>query len=353
MRISFLLFSIAIMAFAQVDTGSISGTVTDKTGAVIPGASVTVTETSTNYRTSLATNEAGFYSAPSLHPGNYEVAASKDGFRPAKSRPFDLRVQDRAEMNFQLELGATTSEITVSASMPLLESETSSLGQVYEQKSVADLPLNGRNFVQLATLTAGALPSTRTAERDNFISNGARAIQNSYLLDGVDNKNRIFGFDKGSAQIISPMIDSIQEFKVQTRNLFGGVRTGGGRRCECDAEIRQQSYHGNVLEFLRNSKMDATPFFQGVGGPGKGQFIQNQYGATFGGRIIKDRTFFFGAWQSSREVNDAAQVSTLPSEAMRAGIFGNTRIYDPNRRGRRGALTSAINSPITYPDQPL
>ena len=182
----FLPFFAGVLAWAQVDTGTVSGLVTDKSGAVIAGAVVTVTQQSTNIQTALRSNGTGFYSAPSLRPGAYVVTASHEGFRPQKSKPFDVRVQDRVEVNFQLDIGAASAEITISATAPLLESETSSLGHVVEEKTIHELPLNGRNFIQLATLGAGTLPSTRTAERDNFVSNGARPIQNSYLLDGIN-----------------------------------------------------------------------------------------------------------------------------------------------------------------------
>src|SRR5260370_15640864 len=216
MRTSVIVLFSALAAMAQVDTGAILGVVTDRSGAVVPGAGVKIVEESTNSLTELHTNDSGFYSAPALRPGRYQVTVAKEGFRPQKSQSFDLRVQDHAELNFQLDVGPTSSEITVSATAPLLESETSSLGQVVEEKTITDLPLNGRNFIQLAILGTGTLPSTRAAERDSFISNGARSVQNSYLLDGIDNRNRIMGFDKSSAQIVQPVIDAIQEFKVQT-----------------------------------------------------------------------------------------------------------------------------------------
>ena len=198
-RLALLAMSCAA-AMAQVDTGTISGIVTDSSGAIVPGAQVRVTRQETNVHLTLPTNEAGFFSAPALHPGHYDVAVTKEGFQSQKKTGLELRLQDRLEVNFSLAIGATSTEVTVAAQAPLLESETSSLGQVIQ---VTDLPLNGRSFIQLATLTAGTLPSTRTPERDNFISNGARAVQNSYLLDGIDNKNRILGFDNNSAQIIS------------------------------------------------------------------------------------------------------------------------------------------------------
>jgi hypothetical protein len=198
---------------------------------------------------------------------------------------------------------------------------------VVEEKTVNELPLNGRNYIQLATLGAGTLPSSRTAERDNFIANGARAVQNSYLLDGVDNKNRIMGFDKSSAQIVQPIIDAIQEFKVQTSTFSAEFGQAAGGVVNVTMRSGTNALHGNLFEFLRNSRMDATPYFQPAGTP-KPLFIQNQFGATVGGRIIKDRTFFFGSWQSSREVNAAPQVSNVPTLPMREGIFSKA-VKDP------------------------
>jgi hypothetical protein len=234
-----MFFVCALSGFAQVDTGAVAGVVTDRSGAVVPEVQVRVVQVETNTATDLRTNGAGFYSAPSLRPGRYEITVSKEGFHTQKSQPFDLRVQDRAEVNFQLEVGSTTSEVTVTATASLLESETSSLGHVVEEKNIVDLPLNGRNFIQLATLGPGTSPAQRTAERDSFIANGARGVQNSYLLDGIDNRNRIMGFDKSSAQIIQPVIDAIQEFKVQTSTFSAefGQAAGGGKRVD---EVRHE-----------------------------------------------------------------------------------------------------------------
>lgn len=327
MRACFLFTTCCLILTAQVDTGTVSGLITDKSGSVIPGAIVAVKQDATNLTTTLTSNESGFYSAPSLRPGNYVVSVTRDGFRPQKSAGFDLRVQDRVEVNFQLEVGAVTSEITISAAAPLLESETSSLGHVVDGKIATELPLNGRNFIQLATLGAGALPSTRTAERDNFVSNGARPIQNSYLLDGIDNKNRILGFDKSSSQIVQPIIDAIQEFKVQTSTFSAEFGQAAGGVVNVTMKSGTNELRGNVFEFLRNSKMDATPYFQPASG-GKPLFIQNQFGGTLGGRIIRDRTFFFGSWQTSREVNAAPQVGSVPTPEMTQGIFSK-RVNDP------------------------
>jgi hypothetical protein len=315
-------------AFAQVDTGGISGVVTDSTGAVMRGVRIQIVQESTNIHLDLKTNASGFYSAPALHPGQYDITASVDGFRAEKRTGIDLRVQDRLEINFQLQVGAASSEITVTAAAPLLESETSSLGQVMEQKTITDLPLNGRTFIQLAILGTGTVPALRSAERDSFISNGARSVQNSYLLDGIDNKNRIMGFDKSSAQIVQPVIDAIHEFKVQTATFSAEFGQAAGGVVNVTMRSGTNQIHGNLFEFLRNSDLDATPYFQPTG---KALFIQNQFGATLGGPIVKNRTFFFGAWQRSREVNAAPQIGTVPTAAIRQGIFPG-KVSDPSTK---------------------
>src|SRR5207248_6819304 len=133
-------------------------------------------------------------------------------------------------------------------------------------KTITDLPLNGRNFIQLAILGTGTLPSTRSAERDSFISNGARSVQNSYLLDGIDNKNRIMGFDKSSAQIVQPNLDTIHEFKVQTSTFSAEFGQAAGGVVNVTLKSGANAFHGSVFEFLRNSDLDATPYFQPAGG---------------------------------------------------------------------------------------
>jgi hypothetical protein len=324
----FLAAFLALPLLAQVDTGGISGTVSDPSGAVIPGVKVTLTHTETNIRTALTTNASGFFAAPALKVGRYSVGAAVEGFRPATRPAIDLHVQERLEINFTLQVGSAASEVTVTAAAPLLESETSSLGQVVEQKTITDLPLNGRNFIQLATLTAGTLPSSRTAERDNFIANGARAIQNSYLLDGVENKNRILGFDRGVAQIVQPVLDAIQEFKVQTSTFSAEFGQAAGGVVNVTLRSGTNDLHGSAFEFFRNSKLDALPYFQPSAG-GRPAFLQNQFGATLGGPVKRSQTFFFASWQTSREVNAAPQIASVPLQPLRDGNFGATRMYDP------------------------
>ncbi|MGH9658708.1 MAG: TonB-dependent receptor domain-containing protein [Bryobacteraceae bacterium] len=330
---------------AQVDTGAIAGVVSDATGAVVPGAKVVITDAATGITTALVTNSSGFYSAPALKSGSYRVSVAAQGFRTENRTGIDLRVQERLEIDFRLELGATASEITITAAAPLLESETSSLGQVIPERTITELPLNGRNFIQLATLGAGTLPSNRTAERDNFVANGARPIQNSYLLDGVENKNRILGFDRSSAQIISPVPGSIQEFKVQTSTFTAEFGQAAGGVVNVTMKSGTNSIHGGLFEFFRNSRLDARPYFQPAG-TGRPAFLQHQFGATIGGPIRKNRTFYFGSWQSTREFNAAPQIGSVPVASLRAGEFGATRIFDPGSTRANPAGAGFVRDPF-------
>jgi hypothetical protein len=237
-------------------------------------------------------------------------------------------VQDRLNLDLTLAVSSASTEVTVTTEAPRLESETSSLGNVVGTKTIEELPLNGRNFSQLATLGAGTLPAKKSSERDSFVANGARPVQNSYLLDGIENKNRIVGFDNGTAQTIQPVLDAIQEFKVQTSTYSAEFGQAAGGVVNVTLKSGTNNVHGSLFEFHRNSAISATPYFQPVKGS-KPQYLQNQFGATLGGPIVKNKTFFFASWQSSRELSAAPQVSSVPTTQLRQGIFGSRNIYDP------------------------
>jgi len=314
-------------AAAQVDTGAVTGTVKDPSGAVIANAAVKVESSGTGSVVSLLTNTSGIYAQPGLKAGVYSISASAAGFKTVSKTGVEVRIQDRIAVDFELPVGTATSTVTVESSVPALDAETSSLGSVVEEKTIKNLPLNGRNYIQLATLAPGTSPSQQSNERNTFVANGARSIQNSYLLDGVDNKNKIVGFDNSSAQSIEPVLDSVQEFKVQTSTFSAEFGQSAGAVVNVTTKSGTNDLHGSAFEFLRNSYLDASPYFQPAQ-TAKPQFIQNQFGATLGGRIIKDRTFFFFGWQSSREVNAAPQLGSVPTDAQKSGLF-TTQIYDP------------------------
>ena len=324
-------FSLAIgsLALAQVDTGTLSGVIHDQTGAVIPAAKVRVENPSTGIGFSVTANNGGLYSAPDLKAGVYSISASAAGFETVTKTGVEVRVQDRLDIDFQLPVGQASTQISVEAVAPLLQTEDSSLGQVVESNEIVNMPLNGRNYIQLATLGAGTSPSVSSdsSERNSFFANGVREIQNSYLLDGIDNKNKIVGFDNSSAQSIEPVIDSVEEFKVQTSTFSAEFGQAAGAVVNVTTKAGTNQFHGSAFEFLRNSFFDADPYFQPAG-TAKPQFIQNQYGTTFGGPIVKNHTFFFFGWQGTRTDDAAPQLATVPTVAEKNGIFPGP-IYNP------------------------
>ena len=313
-------------ALAQIDTGNISGTIHDATGAVVPRAVVKIVNTGTSAEVSLVSDDNGFYSAPALRPGVYAVTARAAGFQTARRQNIQVRVQDHLPLDFDLAVASDDTVVNVIAEVPLLETQSTSLGHVVEDRAIQELPLNGRNFTQLAVLGAGTSPSRRGPERDTFVANGARPIQNSYLLDGIENKNKIVGFDSSSAQVIQPVLDGIQEFKVQTNTFSAEFGQSAGAVVNVTLKSGTNQLHGSAYEFIRNSALDAKPYFQPTSV--RPQFIQNLFGATLGGPVIKARTVAFFSWQSQREVNAAPQLATVPTVAQRAGQF-STPTFDP------------------------
>jgi Carboxypeptidase regulatory-like domain/TonB dependent receptor len=324
---AFLITAFAVFASAQVDTGSISGTVKDSGGSVIVDATVTITNPSSGESVTSKTNQDGFYTVVDLKPGTYNVATASPGFQAITKTGIDLRLQDRLAINFDLQVGQASTSIQVQDTAPALETETSSLGQVVESHAIESLPLNGRNYIQLAYLGAGTTPSQRSNERNSFVANGQREIQNSYVLDGIDNKNKIVGFDSSDAESVEPIVDAIQEFKVQTATFSAEFGQSAGGVVNASIRSGTDHIHGTVFEYLRNSWMDASPFFQPAL-TAKPQFIQNQYGATVGGPIIKNRTFLFFAWQSSRIDDASPQLAVVPTASQLQGNFAST-IYNP------------------------
>jgi hypothetical protein len=196
-------------------------------------------------------------------------------------------------------------------------------------------------------LAAGVLPSYQTVQRDNFVANGNRPIQNSYILDGMDNKAHIVGFDNGSALTHKPSVDAIQEFKVQTSTFSAEYGQGAGAVVNATIKSGTNQLHGSLFEFHRNSALDATPYFQPPDTE-KPLLLQNQFGGTTGGPIKRNRTFFFFSYEGTRIVSTAPRIATVPTDALREGRFGSTRIFDPATTGQSPTGTGFIRQP--FPD---
>ena len=317
------LLSFGILAWAQKDTGGVAGTVRDSSGAMVAGAKVIVTDADRGGKVETKTNAEGQFVVTPLKVGRYNLEVEKTGFKKALAGPVQVDVQERPAVNFTLQVGSQSETIIVTAEAPLLETQNSDLGQVIDARRVSALPLNGRNFAQLALLSAGVAPSepgSRVETSYGFSSNGARSLQNNFLLDGVDNNANLGDVLNGSAFVIQPSVDAIGEFKVQTNAYSAEFGRGNGAILNAVIKSGTNQFHGDVYEFLRNEKFDARNAFDLFG---RQPYKQNQFGFTLGGPIIKDRTFFFGDYEGLRIRQAVPQLILVPTPEMIGGNFSS------------------------------
>jgi hypothetical protein len=320
---------------AQKDAGTIVGLVRDPTGAVVAGAKVTVEDVDRGVQMTLSTSGEGEYVASPLHVGRYKVTVEKAGFKKAISEVVDLNVQDRVAINVTLQVGQISEEMVVTGTAPLLETETSELGQVVDQKRVSNLPLNGRNFAQLALLSPGTTPSEPGARDEGgygFSANGARSLQNNFLLDGVDNNSNLPDLLNETNFVIQPPVEALQEFKVQSNAYSAEFGRGNGAIVNAVIKSGTNQLHGSAWEFLRNNKLDGRNYFDALGPVP--QYQQNQFGATFGGPVLlphlydgRSRTFFFVDYEGYRVRQAQTQVAFVPPTAWRTGDFSSLIDY--------------------------
>lgn len=324
------------LSWAQKDTGSIVGLVRDSSGAVVVGAKVTVTDADRGTSMQTTTNEGGEYIASPLRVGRYNVTIEKSGFKKELVGPVTVDVQSRPAVNVTLQVGQVAETVVVTSQGPQLETETSELGEVVNSRTATTLPLNGRNFAQLAQLAAGVAPSepgSRTDTSFGFSSNGARSLQNNFLLDGIDNNANLADVLNGSAYVIQPSVDAIGEFKVETNSYSAEFGRGNGAIMNAVIKSGTNGFHGDLYEFFRNDKLDGRNAFDFLG---RQLYQQNQFGATFGGPIIKDRTFFFVDYEGLRIRQALPQLLLIPTPAMRLGDFSSQL-----------DLTSPVTDPTT------
>jgi len=337
-------------ANAQVESGKIVGTVRDASGAILAAATVTVNETQTNAERKTTSNSEGEYVVTELKPGTYTVKAERQGFKTAVESAFKLDINQVVRVDFSLVVGSVREEVIVTGAEPLVESETSSIGQVIDESRVHQLPLNGRDFVQLAYLSPGvnmgpaSTGSTGNVQQGDIPEdergngsiqvNGLWATNNNYLLNGFDNNEQQIGFE-----LIEPPIDAIQEFKVQTNN-FGADIGKGGAVVNVVTKAGTNRFHGSAFEFLRNSAMDAKNYFNFAGQPIP-PFKRNEFGGSFGGPIIRDRTFFFVDYQGRRIRTSETLQSPVPDPSEVRGNFSD--LLDP----ANPANSTIIVDPVT------
>jgi hypothetical protein len=313
---------------AQVDEGSIVGTVTDPTGAVVPNAKVTLLNTDQGLTLQTITSGSGEYNFSPVRIGHYTVSTTAQGFSTTSQEHLTVNVGQVLQVNVELKTGAASETVEVTTAPPQLQTSEASVGQVIGERSVNNLPLNGRNFTFLAQVSAGVnTPQADTrgnAASGAFSANGLRPAQNNYLLDGIDNNSNAVDFLNGTNFVILPPIDAIQEFKVQTADFTAQYGRSAGAVLNASIKSGTNSVHGAVWEFFRNDKLDAADWFEDNEGIKKGELRQNQFGASIGGPIIKNKLFYFGDYEGLRRVqgNTASGVS-VPTAVERASGYTN------------------------------
>ncbi|CAN5771714.1 hypothetical protein BH20ACI3_BH20ACI3_32590 [soil metagenome] len=306
-------------------TGTIYGAVGDAQGAAVGGAVVTVTNLETSLTRTASTRDEGSYALTLLPVGVYSVKVEAPGFKTFLRERLELEVQGNVRVDVKLDVGQVTEQVIVSAEVPQIDTVSSTLGKVVEERRIVELPLNGRNFLQLGVLQAGVVPpptginmlgsgtnNTPGGTSFNFSVNGQRITSNNHLLDGVNNVEPFSG-----AAMVVPSPDALREFRILTNAYTAEFGRAGGSIVTVITKSGSNDYHGSAFEFLRNDYFDARNFFS----PRVPALKQHQFGGTFGGRIIRDRTFFFGSYEGFRQTKGVPASTSVPSLLVRQGNF--------------------------------
>ncbi len=318
-----VLLVFATDAFAQIDTGVIVGRVVDDSGAVLPGVTAVATQDGTGLAATSVTNDRGEFIFPGLRVGVYVVTAELQGFRRAVSREVRVSVQTRAQVDLQLSVGALTEEVIVTGRAQLLQTQSADIGSVIDARQVRDLPLLGRRYSELAFLSPGVVAApagiTSRGEDTFFNANGNYATWNNYTLDGADNNSFSTNLQERSPQVVQPPVEALSEFKVQTRTYSAEFGKAAGAVINASIKQGTNKYSGSLFAFLRDEALNANTWDNNRAGRAKGPFNQLIAGGTFGGPLVRGKTFFFGDYQSSRTERALSQTATVPTARMRAG----------------------------------
>jgi hypothetical protein len=333
-----LVLVLGIAAFAQVDTGTITGVVRDAVGALIPSAKVTIRNVGTGIESEVASNAEGIFVSPPLRPGEYVVEVEAPGF-DRSGQSLQLAVSQQVRLSFELKVGAVSTTIDVQAAPAALQTESATLSNLRTERQIKDLPLNGRNFANLIGLAAGAMPaqtqtlgSPITMKRGvtGFAMNGQRFQDNNFLLDGINNNEN----HNGLGILIFPPIEAVEEFRVESSVANAQFGRGGGGTVNLTFKSGGRDYHGGLFYFLRNSAVDARNFFDSAAAQ-KPPFKLNQFGGFVGGRLnpkSKDpKAFFFVDYQGGRVRQAQTYISNVPIAEFRSGDFSRAaqRVFDP------------------------
>lgn len=332
-----LLICCPLAASAQQETATLTGEVRDTAGAVVSQAQVIVTNTETGVSFRNETNNNGVYTVPSLKPGPYSITVEKAGFKKVVRTGIILQVNQTARADIALQIGEVTQTVEIVAAAALLETETSSRGSVIDQKKIVDLPLNGRDYNQLALLSPGVLPTTPRLASVNFKGainvNGNRTFNNVFLLDGVDNISYSNSFRGENVQLVQPSIEALQEFKIQTNAYSAEFGRSSGAVINATIKSGTNAIRGSAYEFLRNDVLDANNFFSNALGAPKPRRQRNQFGAAVGGPLVRNRTFWFADYEGLRDREGVPRVRQVPTAAEKAGLF-SAAVVDPFATGR-------------------
>ncbi len=334
---------IAMHAHGQVSSGAILGSVTDSSGALIPGVSITVTHQGTNQTRTAITNESGTYRVEPLQSGVYTISAELSGFKKEVRNGVRVEVDARVRMDFALQVGAVSEQIEVQASAPLVQTDDSQVNQVMDQRKIVELPLNGRNFSQLAYLTPGTFaprPGSHLSDRGGFVAAGLAEKTNQFFIDGVNNNGA--GTMEAAYRI---NIDTVAEFKIQVQNYNAEYGRFAGAQVDTVLKAGTNEFHGSAFAFTRNDNLDARNFFDPYPLPKVEVFRRHQYGATLGGPIVKNKFFFFTGFQGQRQFYKRRANPTVPFPEFWSGDLSRytTPIRDP--------LLTAAGLPCTAADQ--
>jgi hypothetical protein len=347
---------------AQTSYGSIVGTVTDSTSAAIPGAVVDLTNIGTGERRSVPADAAGNFQFVNLIPGNYRIEVESRGFKRYKREPIRVEVESSVRIDPMMQVGDVAEVLTVSAETPLLQTQNATIGQTVEGRVVQEMPLNGRNVLNLIALAPGVVPQGSTSGSPlgnqaggtytnntgwgNYQIGGGMSNQSAFYLDGVP-LNTVNANSPG----LVPVQDAIQEFRVDTNAVSAEFGRFSGGVVNMATKSGTNSLHGTAYEYLRNKVLNANDFFNNRSGVVRNAFTQNQYGAAAGGPVVKDKAFFFFSWENFGLRNGRPTLTTVPTAAMEAGNFaGLPTIYDPYTTcGLQGLQACAAGQPTRQP----
>lgn len=323
---------------AQSASGTFLGRVEDSTGAAVAKANITIVNRDTGFRRELQSNEQGDFEAPYVPIGVYTITVTAPGFKRIERTEVQLQVDQKARLEFSLQVGEVNETVTVAESAPLVKADSSEFGEVVGKRAVQELPLNGRNYVQLVHLTAGVTTGNQGGNIEgagafvprgtgSFNANGQRGQNNNFMVDGIDNNESWI-----NSTILQPSVEATQEFKVYTANAPAEFGRSSGGIVNVQTRSGTNDFHGSVYNYLRNSALDARDFFQRRTALNQSRipsFQQNQFGVTFGGPIKKNNWWFFGDYQGLRQNRGLNVTSVVPTAAQRAGNFGSINIFDP------------------------